>query len=212
MLNALSAFISDKERLITIEDAAELQLQQPHVGRLETRPPNIEGKGEIRQRELVKNALRMRPDRIIVGECRGEEAFDMLQAMNTGHEGSMTTIHANTPRDAISRLEQMIGMAGMPMTIASIRAQIASAIRIIVQLQRLTDGKRRVISISEITGMEGDVIQMQEIFKYVRTGTAADGAVQGHYQATGIRPRFLADLMAQGITVPGAYFDPSKPL
>ena len=144
MLNALSAFISDKERLVTIEDAAELQLQQPHVGRMETRPPNIEGKGEIRQRELVKNALRMRPDRIILGECRGEEAFDMLQAMNTGHEGSMATIHANTPRDAISRLEQMIGMAGMPMTIASIRGQIAAAIRVIVQLQRLSDGKRRV--------------------------------------------------------------------
>src|SRR5690349_12481282 len=144
MLNALSAFISEKERLITIEDAAELQLQQPHVGRMETRPPNIEGKGEIRQRELVKNALRMRPDRIILGECRGEEAFDMLQAMNTGHEGSMATIHANTPRDAISRLEQMIGMAGLPMTVASIRSQIANAIQLIVQLQRQSDGKRKV--------------------------------------------------------------------
>ena len=146
MLNALSAFISDKERLITIEDAAELQLQQPHVARMETRPPNIEGKGEIRQRELVKNALRMRPERIILGECRGEEAFDMLQAMNTGHEGSMATIHANNPREAISRLEQMIGMAGLPMTIASIRGQIAAAVRMIVQLQRLSDGKRRVTS------------------------------------------------------------------
>jgi len=155
MLNALSAFISDKERLITIEDAAELQLQQPHVARMETRPPNIEGKGEIRQRELVKNALRMRPERIILGECRGEEAFDMLQAMNTGHEGSMATIHANNPREAISRLEQMIGMAGLPMTIASIRGQIAAAIRMIVQLQRLSDGKRRVTSIAEITGLEG---------------------------------------------------------
>ncbi len=144
MLNALSAFISEKERLLTIEDAAELQLQQPHVGRMETRPPNIEGKGEVRQRDLVKNALRMRPDRVILGECRGEEAFDMLQAMNTGHEGSMATIHANTPRDAISRLEQMIGMAGMPMTVASIRGQIAAAIRVIVQLSRLSDGKRRV--------------------------------------------------------------------
>ena len=152
MLNALSAFISEKERLITIEDAAELQLQQPHVGRMETRPPNIEGKGEIRQRELVKNALRMRPDRIILGECRGEEAFDMLQAMNTGHEGSMATIHANTPRDAISRLEQMIGMAGLPMTVASIRGQIAAAIQLIVQLQRMSDGKRKVTSIAEITG------------------------------------------------------------
>src|SRR4030095_343706 len=197
MLNALSSFISEKERLITIEDAAELQLQQPHVGRMETRPPNIEGKGEIRQRELVQNALRMRPDRIILGECRGEEAFDMLQAMNTGHEGSMATIHANTPRDAISRMEQLIGMAGMPMTIASIRGQIAAAIRVIVQLQRLSDGKRRVTSIAEITGLEGDIIQMQEIFKYVRTGTGADGAVQGNFQATGVRPRFLADLAAQ---------------
>ena len=176
MLNALSAFISEKERLLTIEDAAELQLQQPHVGRMETRPPNIEGKGEIRQRDLVKNALRMRPDRVILGECRGEEAFDMLQAMNTGHEGSMATVHANTPRDAISRLEQMIGMAGLPMTVASIRGQIAAAIRVIVQLSRLSDGKRRVMSIAEITGLEGDIIQMQEIFKFVRTGTAADGA------------------------------------
>ena len=204
MLNALSAFISEKERLLTIEDAAELQLQQPHVGRMETRPPSIEGKGEIRQRDLVKNALRMRPDRVILGECRGEEAFDMLQAMNTGHEGSMATIHANTPRDAISRLEQMIGMAGLPMTIASIRGQIASAIRVIVQLSRLSDGKRRVMSIAEITGLEGDIIQMQEIFKFVRTGTAPDGAVQGHFQATGVRPRFLTDLVAMGIKIPGS--------
>src|SRR6266581_6452072 len=171
MLNALSAYISEKERLLTIEDAAELQLQQPHVGRMETRPPNIDGKGEIRQRELIKNALRMRPDRIILGECRGEEAFDMLQAMNTGHEGSMATIHANTPRDAISRLEQMIGMAGMPMTVASIRGQIAAAIRAIVQLQRLSDGKRCITSVAEITGLESDILQMQEIYKYVRTGT-----------------------------------------
>jgi pilus assembly protein CpaF len=212
MLNALSAFISEKERLITIEDAAELQLQQPHVGRMETRPPNIEGKGEIRQRELVKNALRMRPDRVILGECRGEEAFDMLQAMNTGHEGSMATIHANSPRDAISRLEQMIGMAGMPMTIASVRGQIAAAIRVIVQLQRMSDGKRRVTSIAEITGLESDIIQMQEIYKYVRTGTGPDGTVEGHFQATGVRPRFLGDLIAKGINIPGAYFDPSKPL
>jgi pilus assembly protein CpaF len=212
MLNALSAFISDKERLVTIEDAAELQLQQPHVGRMETRPPNVEGKGEIRQRELVKNALRMRPDRIILGECRGEEAFDMLQAMNTGHEGSMATIHANTPRDAISRLEQMIGMAGMPMTIASIRGQIAAAIRMIVQLQRLSDGKRKVTSVAEITGLEGDILQMQEIYKYVRTGTTPDGTVEGHFQATGVRPRFLAELTARGISIPGTHFDPSKPL
>jgi pilus assembly protein CpaF len=212
MLNALSAFISDKERLITIEDAAELQLQQPHVARMETRPPNVEGKGEIRQRELVKNALRMRPERIILGECRGEEAFDMLQAMNTGHEGSMATIHANNPREAISRLEQLIGMAGMPMTIASIRGQIASAIRLIVQLQRMSDGKRRVTSVAEITGLEGDIVQMQEIFKYVRTGTAPDGAVIGHFQATGVRPRFLGDLANMGIKIPGTYFDPSQPL
>ena len=212
MLNALSAFISEKERLVTIEDAAELQLQQPHVGRMETRPPNIEGKGEIRQRELVKNALRMRPDRVILGECRGEEAFDMLQAMNTGHEGSMATIHANSPRDAISRLEQMVGMAGMPMTIASVRGQIAAAIRVIVQLQRLSDGRRRVTSISEITGLESDIIQMQEIYKFVRTGVAADGTVEGNFLATGIRPRFLGELIAQGITIPGTFFDPSKPL
>jgi pilus assembly protein CpaF len=212
MLNALSAFISEKERLITIEDAAELQLQQPHVGRMETRPPNIEGKGEIRQRELVKNALRMRPDRIILGECRGEEAFDMLQAMNTGHEGSMATVHANTPRDAISRLEQMIGMAGLPMTVASIRGQIASAVQLIVQLARQSDGKRKVTSIAELTGLEGDIIQMQEIFKFVRTGTGANGEVEGNFQATGVRPRFLSHLANQGIKIPGNYFDPSHPL
>jgi pilus assembly protein CpaF len=212
MLNALSAYISHTERLITIEDAAELQLQQPHVARMETRPPNIEGKGEIRQRDLVKNALRMRPERIILGECRGEEAFDMLQAMNTGHEGSMATIHANNPREAISRLEQMIGMAGLPMSQLSIRGQISAAVRMVVQLQRLADGKRRVTSIAEITGMEGEIIQMQEIFKYVRTGTDADGTTQGHHVATGVRPRFLQDLIAHGINIPGSYFDPSKPL
>src|SRR5947199_8763899 len=212
MLNALSAYISHTERLITIEDAAELQLQQPHVARMETRPPNIEGKGEIRQRDLVKNALRMRPERIILGECRGEEAFDMLQAMNTGHEGSMATIHANNPREAISRLEQLIGMAGIPMTVASIRGQIPSPIRLIVQLQRLSDGKRRVTSISEITGMEGDIVQMQEIYKFVRTGTTADGTVEGHFVATGVRPRFLSELAARGIKIPGSTFDPSKPL
>jgi pilus assembly protein CpaF len=212
MLNALSAFISEKERLITIEDAAELQLQQPHVARMETRPPNIEGKGEIRQRELVKNALRMRPERIILGECRGEEAFDMLQAMNTGHEGSMCTIHANNPREAIARLEQLVGMAGLPMTIASIRGQIAAAIRLIVQLQRMSDGKRRVTSIAEITGMEGDIAQMQEIYKFVRTATAEDGTVEGQFMATGVRPRFLTELIARGIRIPGTYFDPSKPL
>ncbi len=212
MLNALSTFIALDERLITIEDAAELQLQQPHVARMETRPPSIEGKGEIRQRELLKNALRMRPDRIIVGECRGEEAFDMLQAMNTGHEGSMTTIHANTTRDAISRLEQMIGMAGYPMTIQSIRSQVAAAIKLVVQLQRLSDGKRRVIGISEISGIEGDVIQMQEIFRFNRVSTNEDGSIVGHYQATGIRPKFLSELAHRGLNVPTSYFDPSRQL
>ena len=210
MLNALSEHISPKERLVTIEDAAELQLQQPHVGRLETRPPNIEGIGEIRQRELVKNALRMRPDRIVVGEVRGEEAFDMLQAMNTGHEGSMTTIHANTSRDALSRLEQMVGMAGFPMTQQSIRAQVASAIRIVVQLQRLSDGKRRVTQVSEITGMEGEVIQMQNIFEFVRTGVDQDGQVLGGLRATGIRPSFLDELSLAGINLPAGMFDPRK--
>jgi pilus assembly protein CpaF len=212
MLNALSAYISHTERLITIEDAAELQLQQPHVARMETRPANLEGKGEIRQRDLVKNALRMRPERIILGECRGEEAFDMLQAMNTGHEGSMATIHANNPREAISRLETMIGMAGLPMSQTSVRSQICAAVRMIVQLVRLADGKRRVTSIAEVTGMEGDIIQMQEIFKFVRTGTDPDGSIQGHHVATGVRPRFLAELVAHGINIPGSVFDPSKPL
>jgi len=211
MLNALSAFIPEDERLITIEDAAELQLQQPHVARMETRPANIEGHGEIRQRDLVKNALRMRPDRVILGECRGEEAFDMLQAMNTGHEGSMATIHANTPRDAIGRLEQMLGMTGMPMTVASIRSQISSALDIIVQLTRLSDGKRKVTSVAEVTGMEGDVIQMQEIFRFVRTGMEADGKILGHFEATGLRPRFLEDLKAMGIEFPGKYFEPGRP-
>ncbi|ETA71194.1 MULTISPECIES: CpaF family protein [Mesorhizobium] len=198
LLNALSSYIPSRERLITIEDAAELQLQQPHVGRLETRPPNVEGKGEVRQRELLKNALRMRPDRIIVGEVRGEEAFDMLQAMNTGHEGSMTTIHANTPRDAISRLEQMVGMAGMPMTNDSIRAQVASAIDIIVQTQRLSDGGRRVTSISEITGMEGNVVQLQEIYHFVRRDIGAEGTIIGEFRATGVRPRFAQEAATLG--------------
>ena len=210
MLNALSAFIPEDERLITIEDAAELQLQQPHVARMETRPANIEGHGELKQRDLVKNALRMRPDRVILGECRGEEAFDMLQAMNTGHEGSMATIHANTPRDALSRLEQMLGMTGMPMTVQSIRSQISSALDVIVQLTRLSDGKRKVTSVAEVTGMEGDVIQMQEIFRFVRTGMDGDGRILGHYEATGIRPRFLDDLKAMGIEFPGRYFEPGR--
>ena len=212
MLNALSNYIPVGERLITIEDAAELQLQQPHVGRLETRPSNTEGRGEVRMRDLVKNALRMRPDRIIIGECRGDEAFDMLQAMNTGHEGSMTTIHANNPRDALKRLEQMVSMAGMTMPAVAIRAQIASAIKVIIQLQRLPDGKRRVTSIGEITGMEGEVIQMHEIFKFVKESTDEKGNIQGHYRATGIRPNFLADLKAYGIELPTTHFDASKAL
>jgi len=211
LLNALSNYIPADERLITIEDAAELQLQQPHVGRLETRPSNAEGKGEIRQRELVKNALRMRPDRIIVGECRGEEAFDMLQAMNTGHEGSMTTIHANSPRDAMKRLEQMVAMAGMSMSPGSIRSTIASALRLVIQLQRLPDGRRRAMSISEITGMEGEIIQMQEIFRFVKEHTDEHG-IHGTYRATGVRPSFLQDLKAYGIDIPAGYFETSQPL
>src|SRR5580704_10837096 len=212
LLNALSDAIPDHERLITIEDAAELQLQQLHVGRLETRPPNAEGKGEIRQRDLVKNALRMRPDRIIIGECRGEEAFDMLQAMNTGHEGSMTTVHANSPRDALKRLEQMVAMAGMATTIGSIRGQIASAITIVIQLQRLPDGKRRLTSVSEIDGMEGETIKVQEIFRFVKERTDDAGNIHGSYRATGIRPNFLTELLAYGIEIPAGHFDPSRPL
>ena len=212
LLNALSCHIPSDERIITIEDAAELQLQLPHVGRLETRPSNAEGKGELRQRELVKNALRMRPDRIIIGECRGEEAFDMLQAMNTGHEGSMTTVHANNPRDAIKRLEQMVGMAGASMTVASVRSQIASAVRVIVQLQRLPDGSRRVTSVCEITGMEGEVLQMQELYKFVKESTDERGMIRGSFRATGIRPLFLADLKHAGIDLPANYFDPMRPL
>jgi pilus assembly protein CpaF len=212
LLNALSNFIPSGERLITIEDSAELQLQQPHVGRLETRPANIEGKGEVRPRDLVRNALRMRPDRIIVGECRGEEAFDMLQAMNTGHEGSMTTIHANTPRDAIKRLEQMIGMAGMPMTLSAIRSQVASAITLLIQIQRMPDGQRRVTSVSEITGMEGEVIQMHEIFHFVKERTDQSGKLHGSFRATGIRPNFLTELKAFGVEIPASHFDPSQAL
>jgi pilus assembly protein CpaF len=210
MLNALSSFISHEERLITIEDAAELQLQQPHVGRMETRPPNIEGKGEIRQRELVKNALRMRPDRIIVGECRGEEAFDMLQAMNTGHEGSLTTVHANTPRDALARLENMIAMANLSLAPRAARQQIASAITVVIQTIRLTDGRRKVSSIQEITGMEGDIIAMQEIYAFTQTGVGDDGAVQGYFHATGVRPKFAERLRSFGVVLPDAMFDPAK--
>ncbi|HEV2365601.1 MAG TPA: CpaF family protein [Caulobacteraceae bacterium] len=212
LLNALSAAISSKERLITIEDAAELQLQQPHVVRMETRPPNIEGKGEIRQRELVKNALRMRPDRVILGEVRGEEAFDMLQAMNTGHEGSMATIHANSPRDAITRLEQMVAMSGMSLTQDSIRGQIASAVGLIVQVMRLSDGKRRLVSVSEITGMEGQVVQMQEIFAFHRLATEADGTVRGEFRATGLRPKCLDEMIRRGRRYDTEHFDPARAL
>jgi pilus assembly protein CpaF len=208
LLNAMSAFIDGRERIVTIEDSAELQLQQTHVVRLETRPPNIEGKGEITQRELVKNSLRMRPDRIILGEVRAGEAFDMLQAMNTGHDGSMTTVHANSTRDALSRVEQMIGMSGIDIPARSSRAQIASAVNVVVQVARLADGRRKLLSISELTGMEGDVITMQEIFRFRQTGVSNDGIVQGRFEATGIRPRFLEQVMAHGIDLSADLFRP----
>jgi pilus assembly protein CpaF len=199
MLNALSSFIPDGERVVTIEDAAELQLQQRHVVRLETRPPNIEGRGEVLPRDLVKNALRMRPDRIVIGECRGGEVLDMLQAMNTGHEGSMTTVHANTPRDALSRIEAMVGMGGVTMSEALIRQTIARALNIVIQLSRGTDGKRRITSIAEITDMQAGVITMQEIFKFEQTGTDAQGKVIGQFRFTGIRPRALDRIERYGI-------------
>ena len=208
LLNAMSAFVDERERIVTIEDSAELQLQQKHVVRLETRPPNIEGKGEIAQRELVKNSLRMRPDRIIVGEVRGGEAFDMLHAMNTGHEGSMTTVHANTPRDALSRIEQMVGMAGLDMPARSTRGQIASAIHVVVQVARLIDGRRKLVSLSELTGMEGDVVTMQDIFHFRQTGMSPEGHVLGRFEATGIRPRFLEHVAAHGITLSAELFRP----
>jgi pilus assembly protein CpaF len=208
LLNAMSAFIDNRERIVTIEDSAELQLQQEHVVRLETRPANIEGKGEIVQRDLVKNALRMRPDRIIVGEVRAGEAFDMLQAMNTGHDGSMTTVHANTPRDALSRVEQMIGMSGIDIPARSARQQIASAINVIVQVARLADGRRKLVSLSELTGMEGEVVTMQEIFRFRQSGVSAEGQVQGKFEATGIRPRFLDQVMAHGISLSAELFRP----
>ncbi len=208
LLNALSAYIDNKERIVTIEDSAELQLQQEHVARLETRPPNIERRGEVTQRDLVKNALRMRPDRIIVGEVRGGEAFDMLQAMNTGHDGSMTTVHANTPRDALSRLEQMIGMSGIDMPGNSARAQITSAINVVIQIARYSDGRRRLVSLSEITGMEGQTISMQEIFRFHQTGRAEDGTVLGKFEATGIRPKFLNLALEHGIELAPELFRP----
>jgi len=193
LLNVLSGFIGDKERIVTIEDAAELQLHQEHVARLETRPPNVEGKGAVRQRQLMINALRMRPDRIVVGEVRGEEALDMLQAMNTGHDGSLTTVHANTPRDALTRIETMIAMGATNLPERAMRQQIASAIQLVVQQTRMSDGSRKVTSISEITGMEGDVISMQEVYRFRRRGVDADGTIQGEFETTGIRPKVTHD-------------------
>ena len=212
LLNILSGYIPESERVVTIEDAAELQMQQPHVVRMETRPMNIEGKGEVTQRALVRNALRMRPDRIIIGEVRGAEAFDMLQAMNTGHEGSLTTIHANAPRDAIARLENMIGMANLNLPHKAARQQIASAITVVVQVLRLIDGRRKVTSIQEITGMEGDVVTMQEIFGYRQTGISKDGQVEGFFQATGVRPKFCDRLRVFGVVMPDGMFDPLRHL
>jgi len=210
LLNAMSAFIDHRERVVTIEDSAELQLQQPHVCRLETRPNNIEGRGEVTQRDLVRNALRMRPDRIIVGEVRTGEAFDMLQSMNTGHDGSMTTVHANTPRDALARVEQMIGMAGLDISARSIRHQIASAINVVVQIERMEDGGRRMVSISEITGMEQDVISMQEIFRFRRQRVSSDGIIHGDFETTGIRPKVMELMIARGIDVQSLNFAPGR--
>jgi len=206
MLNVLSGFIPATERIVTIEDSAELQLQQPHVVRLETRPPNIEGKGEVPQRELLRNSLRMRPDRIVVGEVRGAEALDMLQAMNTGHDGSLTTVHANSPRDAIGRIETMVSMTGISFPIRALRAQIASAVNIVIQVQRGDDGRRRLVSIQEISGMEGDIISMSEIFTFRRTGVDAEGNVQGRLEATGVVPAFHKRVAVRGIDLPVSVF------
>jgi len=205
LLNAMSAFIPSTERIVTIEDSAELQMQQPHVVRLETRPPNIEGRGEVTQRDLVRNTLRMRPDRIVIGEVRGGEAIDMLQAMNTGHDGSLTTIHANTTRDSLARLETMVQMTGMRLSDRAMRQQIASAVNLVIQVARLTDGTRRIVSISEITGMEGETITMQELFEFERTGVDASGKVIGRFRTTGIRPRFAERLKQYGMQLP-AFF------
>ena len=207
-LNALSSFIDDSERILTIEDTAELQLQQTHVGRMESRPPNVEGKGAVTQRDCLRNALRMRPDRIIVGETRGEEVIDMLQAMNTGHDGSMTTIHANNARDGISRLENMVAMAGIEMPLKAVRAQIASAVNLIVQASRLQDGSRRMTSITEITGMEGEVISMQEIFRYERLGIAPDGKIIGRFNATGVRSAYSDRFKQWGYDLPASIYEP----
>ena len=210
LLNVLSGFIPGSERIVTIEDAAELALRQPHVVRLETRPPNIEGKGEVSQRALVRNALRMRPDRIILGEVRGAEALDMLQAMNTGHEGSLATIHSNTARDALARLENMVGMANVNLTPRATRQQICSAVTVVMQVSRLTDGARKLVSLQEVTGMEGDIIAMHEIFRFEQTGVDAEGKVQGHFCATGVRPRFTERLRMFGAPVPDSVFDPDR--
>ncbi len=207
-LNALSSFIDDSERILTIEDTAELQLQQVHVGRMESRPPNVEGKGAVTQRDCLRNALRMRPDRIIVGETRGEEVIDMLQAMNTGHDGSMTTIHANNARDACSRLENMVAMAGIEMPLKAVRAQIAAAVHLIVQASRLQDGSRRMVSITEVTGMEGEVISMQEVFRYQRVGLTPDNKIIGHFTATGVRSHFSERFKLWGYDLPAAIFEP----
>jgi pilus assembly protein CpaF len=207
-LNALSSFIDNDERILTIEDTAELQLQQTHVGRMESRPPNVEGKGEVSPRDCLKNALRMRPDRIIVGETRGEEVIDMLQAMNTGHDGSMTTIHANSARDGVSRLENMIAMAGIEMPLKAVRSQVSSAVNLIVQASRLQDGSRRMTSITEITGMEGDVISMQEIFRYQRVGLTPDNKIIGHFTATGVRSHYAERFRMWGYDLPAAIYEP----
>ncbi|MGY3437709.1 MULTISPECIES: CpaF family protein [unclassified Marinovum] len=207
-LNALSSFIDDSERILTIEDTAELQLQQTHVGRMESRPPNVEGKGAVSQRDCLRNALRMRPDRIIVGETRGEEVIDMLQAMNTGHDGSMTTIHANSARDGVSRLENMIAMAGIEMPIKAVRSQISSAVNLIVQASRLQDGSRRMVSITEVTGMEGEVISMQEVFRYQRVGLTPDNKIIGHFTATGVRSHYSERFKLWGYDLPPAIFEP----
>jgi pilus assembly protein CpaF len=209
LLNVLSGFIPPDERIITIEDSAELQLQQPHVVRLETRPPNIEGKGEVTQRELVRNSLRMRPERVILGEVRGAEALDMLQAMNTGHDGSLTTIHANTPRDAMTRIENMVSMTGISFPTKTLRAQLASALDVIVQIERHEDGRRRLVSVQEINGMEGDVITMSEIFSFERSGLDESGNVLGKLRATGVVPAFHKTLKAKGIEIPVEVFEPA---
>ncbi len=212
MLNFLSGFISEDERIVTIEDSAELQLQQPHIVRLETRPPNIEGKGEVSQRDLVRNSLRMRPDRIIIGEVRGGEALDMLQAMNTGHDGSLATIHANTPRDALSRLESMVSMSGVQLPLLTVRTQIASALDVVIQIERMEDGHRRVVSVQEVQGMEGEVVIMSEIFHFQRAGRGERGKVSGRFSATGVVPHFNERLQQRGLGLDFALFEPDKEL